>query len=132
MTAPAAASWAARLGHLDLGGTRLAFLGSAWAVGTFSVLALLELVVDQLPTTPSRKVPVQFGARLVSGGFAGAALGASYGALAQGLGAGVAGAVVGTLGGHAVRARLAAASGRTFPAALLEDGLAIAGAILVC
>ena len=31
MTAPAAVSWAARLGRLNLSGTRLAFLGHAWA-----------------------------------------------------------------------------------------------------
>ena len=42
-------------------------------------LALVELVTDQLPTTPSRKVPVQFGGRIVSGAFCGAVLGAAAG-----------------------------------------------------
>ena len=32
-----------------------------------TVLAVGELVTDQLPTTPSRKVPVQFGTRLLTG-----------------------------------------------------------------
>ena len=31
------------------------------------MLALGELVTDQLPTTPSRTVPVQFGTRIVMG-----------------------------------------------------------------
>ena len=131
MTAPAAVSWAARLGHLDLGGTRLAFLGYAWTPWICAALALVEFVVDQLPTTPSRKVPMQFGGRLVSGALSGAAVGAGSGALAQGLAVGVAGAVVGTLGGHAARTRLAAAFGKDLPAALLEDAVAIGGAILI-
>ena len=71
MTAPAAMSWAAYLGWLPLDGTILAFLGSVWAVGILTLLALVELVTDQLPSTPSRKVPVQFGARLASGALAG-------------------------------------------------------------
>ena len=33
----------------------------------FTVLAVVELVTDQLPNTPSRKVPQQFGARLIIG-----------------------------------------------------------------
>ena len=41
-TAPAAASWAARLGHLDLGGTWLAFMGFAWTPWVFTVLASLS------------------------------------------------------------------------------------------
>ena len=44
---------------------------------------------------------------------------------------GVAGAVLGTLGGAAVRARLAAAFGRDLPAALLEDAIAIVCAALI-
>ena len=56
MTAPAAISWAAYLGLLDLSGSWLSFLASPWAVGILSVLALVEFVTDQLPSTPSRKV----------------------------------------------------------------------------
>src|SRR5688572_11951061 len=78
-TAPAAVSWAAWLGWLGLDGTWAAFLGSGWAVLILTVLALGEFVADQLPSTPSRKVPQQFGARLLSGAFAGAALGAASG-----------------------------------------------------
>ena len=57
MTAPAAVSWAAYLGWLPLDG-QLAWLhrpcSTPWI---FTLLAIVELVTDQLPTTPSRKVP---------------------------------------------------------------------------
>ena len=131
MTAPAAMSWAAYLGVLPLDGTILSFLGSVWAVGILTLLALFELVTDQLPSTPSRKVPVQFGARLASGALAGGAIGGAYGMLAAGAVAGIVGAVIGTFVGHALRTKLAASFGRDLPAALIEDLLAIGGAILI-
>jgi uncharacterized membrane protein len=114
MTAPAAISLAARR-RLDLATTRLAFLGYAYTPWIFIVLALVELVTDQLPTTPSRTVPIQFGTRILMGGLTGGAIAASGGALAIGVIAGMAGAVIGTLGGRALRARLAAALGRIAP-----------------
>ncbi|HET9069231.1 MAG TPA: DUF4126 family protein, partial [Amaricoccus sp.] len=85
MMAPAAVAWAARLGWIDLAPTWASFMGSLGAVLIFTVLALVELVTDQLPSTPSRKVPVQFGGRIVSGGFCGAALGVTAGATLLGL-----------------------------------------------
>ena len=131
MMAPAAVSWAAHLGWIDLSASPLAFLGYAWTPYVFSVLALVELVTDQLPSTPSRKVPQQFGARLVSGALSGAAIGAGAGLIVAGLVAGVIGAVIGTLGGAFVRGHLAAAFGRDLPAALVEDVVAILGALLI-
>ena len=125
MTAPAAVAWGAWLGWIDPSPTWAAFMGSGWALAVFTVLALAEYVTDQLPSTPSRKVPVQFGGRIVSGGFCGAILGALAGARSLGLVAGVVGAVVGTLGGAALRGRLAAAFGSDRPAAFLEDAAAI-------
>ncbi len=125
MTAPAAVSWAARTGALDLHGTRLAFLGYAWTPWVLTLLAAVELVTDQLPGTPSRKTPAQFVTRLLMGAFAGAAVGAHGGSLPLGALAGAAGAAAGTLGGAAARARLAAAFGRDRPAAFLEDALAV-------
>jgi uncharacterized membrane protein len=131
MTAPAAVSWAARLGWLDLAHTPLAFLGYAFTPWVLTVFALGELVTDKLPTTPSRKVPMGFGARIVTGGLSGAAIGAASGALVVGAVGGIIGAVIGTLGGAAFRARLAAAFGRDRPAALIEDAVAIGGAYLI-
>ena len=131
MTAPAAISLAARAGRLDLATTRLAFLGYAYTPWIFIVLALVELVTDQLPTTPSRTVPIQFGTRILMGGLTGGAIAASGGALAIGVIAGMAGAVIGTLGGRALRARLAAALGSDRPAAVIEDLVALGGAFLI-
>ena len=131
MMAPAMVSWAARLGAISLGGTWLAFLGNAWVPWLFTLLALGELVTDQLPKTPSRTVPPQFGARLLMGGLSGAAIGLARGSWAGGLVAGLIGAVIGTLGGGAVRARLAASFGRDRPAALLEDAVAVGGGLLI-
>lgn len=131
MTAPAAVSWAARLGWLDLGGTWLAVLGRAWTPWILSLLALAELVTDQLPSTPSRTVPVQFAARIATGAFSGAAIAAAGGSILGGLIAGGVGAVIGTLGGRAFRARLAAAFASDRPAAFIEDAVALGGALLI-
>lgn len=131
MTAPAAISWAAALGVLPLAATPLAFLGYAYTPYGVTLLAVGELIADKLPRTPSRKVPVQFGGRLVSGALCGAALGLAGGSWIGGMVAGIVGAVVGTLGGAAARARLAQAFGRDLPAAMIEDAVALAGALLV-
>jgi uncharacterized membrane protein len=131
MTAPAAVAWGAYLGWLPIAGTWAGFMGHWIAVAIFSLLALVELVTDQLPSTPSRKVPQQFGARLVSGAFTGAVIGAAGAALIAGLIAGIIGAVIGTYGGAEVRARLAGAFGRDLPAALIEDAVAILLALWV-
>jgi len=124
MSAPAAVSWAARLGWLHLGNTWLAFLGFAATPYILSVLAIGELIADKLPKTPSRKAPGPFIGRVMSGALCGAALG--------GLLAGVLGAVAGTLGGYEFRARLVRAiGGKDLPIALLEDAIAIGGAVWI-
>jgi uncharacterized membrane protein len=131
MTAPAAVAWGAALGWFGVSQTPLAFMGYKWTPWIFTVLAAVELITDQLPTTPSRKVPMQFGARIIMGALTGATIGASGGSLVGGLIAGIVGAVVGTLGGAAVRGKLAAAFGKDTPAALIEDAIAIVGALLI-
>jgi uncharacterized membrane protein len=132
MTAPAAVSWAARLGWLHLEGTWLAFLGFAATPYILTVLAIGELIADKLPKTPSRKAPGPFIGRILSGALCGAALGASSQALIGGLLAGVLGAVAGTLGGYEFRSRLVRAiGGNDLPVALLEDAIAIGGAVLI-
>lgn len=131
MVAPAAVSWGAYLGVLALTGTWLSFLNSIWAVVILTILAVAELVTDQLPTTPSRKVPTQFAARVVMGALAGAALGAGFDLWLGGLAAGAIGAVAGTFGGAAGRSALAKAFRKDTPAALIEDAIAIVGAWLI-
>jgi uncharacterized membrane protein len=132
MTAPAAASWAARLGWLHLENTWLAFLAFAATPYIWSALAIGELIADKLPKIPSRKTPGPFAARIVVGALCGAALGATSQALMGGLLAGALGGVAGTLGGYEFRARLVRAiGGKDLPIALLEDTIAIGGAILI-
>ena len=126
LTAPAAVSWAAGLGWIDVSGTWLSFLASVWTRWIFTVLALVELVRDQLPSTPPRTEPVQFGARILMGALCGTVLAGAVGGVL-----GMVGAVIGTLGGRACRVRLAAAFGSDPPAAFIEDAMAIAGAVLI-
>jgi uncharacterized membrane protein len=126
LTAPAAVSWAARLGWIHLENTGLAFMGFAFTpwIG--------ELINDKLPKTPSRKAPGSFGARIVTGALSGAAIGASGGSLAVGLVLGALGAVAGTLGGYEARTRMVRATGgKDLPIALLEDAIAVLGAIWI-
>ena len=129
LTPLAAISLGAYLGWLDFTGAWYSFLGSLPAVIILVILAAVELVGDQLPSTPSRKVPMQFGARLVMGAIAGALL--LPGNWIVGLVIGAVGAVLGTLGGAEVRAMLAKAFGRDLPAGLIEDAVAVIAALLI-
>jgi len=130
-TAPAAVSWAARLGYLNLDDSWLAFMGYAWTPWIFTLLAIVEFVTDQLPSTPSRKVPMQFGARIISGALSGATIGVAAGSWIGGLIAGVIGAVIGTLGGAEIRGFLARTFGRDMPAAFIEDAAAIVLGLII-
>jgi uncharacterized membrane protein len=131
LMAPTIVAWGAGLGWFSLAGSSLSFMSSAITRYVLSALALGELINDKLPKTPSRTVPPQFIARVVTGAFSGAVLGASRDSLVGGLIAGAVGAVVGTLGGSAVRGALAKAFGKDLPAALLEDAVAILGALFI-
>jgi uncharacterized membrane protein len=125
MTPLAILAWAAWLGGFLPAAGWLGWLASPWTVAATSLLAIGELVTDQLPSTPSRKVPVQFATRLLVGAFCGFAVVGMAGALA-----GLAGAFAGTLGGAAARGALAARFGQDRPAALIEDAVAILLALL--
>lgn len=129
--APTILSWGAGLGWFSLAGSSLSFMASPITRYILSFLALGELVNDKLPKTPSRKVPPQFIARIVTGAFSGAVLGASRDSLVGGLIAGAIGAVAGTLGGSAVRGALAKMAGKDLPIAFLEDLVAIFGALFI-
>jgi uncharacterized membrane protein len=126
MTAPAIASWSAAQAWIGPVHGWPAFMGYRWTPWIFTIAALGEWVTDQLPSTPSRKVPVQFAARVIMGALAGATFGAIDGSWIVGLLLGAVGAVVGTLGGASGRGMLAERFGRDRPAALLEDALAVA------
>ncbi len=55
LTAPAAVAWGAALGWFDVSQTPLAFMGYRWTPWILTLLALVELVTDQLPSTPQEK-----------------------------------------------------------------------------
>ena len=104
LTAPAMVSWAAHLGWLNLQGTPLAFMGSTISVAIFSLLALVEYVIDKLPKTPARIEPPSLIARIIMGGLSGACLGVSGGSsLLLGTVLGAIGAVVGAFAGYHAR-----------------------------
>jgi uncharacterized membrane protein len=130
--APPLVPSAAFLAWINLQGTWASWLGNVITVVIISLLAVGELVMDKLPKTPARTVPPVFGARILSGAFAGAVLGTVWGYKWGGLGAGVVGAVLGTLGGYQARKRLVAAiGGNDLPIALLEDAVAIFGGFAI-
>ena len=126
----AAVSIGAYLGWIDLSGTWASFVGNVFVAFILTIVAIAELVTDQLPTTPSRKAPQQFSARVISGAVVGMVVGLPSGNWIFGLVIGAIGAVIGTLGGAEARARLAAAFHRDLPAALIEDVVAIVVALL--
>ena len=132
MTAPAAVAWGAFLGWIDVDGKWSEWVAHPITVTVLTILLVGELITDQLPKTSSRKVPAQFIARLVSGGFAGAVIGSASFHTFIGTGAGMIGAVLGTLAGAALRSRVAAArGGNDRPGAFGEDALAVVGGFLV-
>lgn len=126
-TGPAAVVWAAHLGWINLSGSPLAFMASKWALGIFTILALVEYVTDQLPSTPARTVPMQLGARLVLGAMAGACLGVAGGSSwIVGVVTAAVGALVGTFGGYRARTGLVRALGvPDIAVAIPEDLVAI-------
>ena len=131
-TAPAVMAWAAFLHWINLSGTWASWVGHWATVAVLTILAVIELVSDQMESMPSRKTALPFLARLASGAFAGAVLGTAWGYKWSSLGAGMVGAVIGTIGGYEARTRLVAANGgRDRPIALGEDLLAVAGGVAV-
>jgi len=132
MTAPAVTAWAVHLGRLRID-RPLALIGSVPSVAIFTVLAVLELVVDKLPNTPKRTAPGGLIARIVTGGLTGAcvAAGAAPRPLMGAL-AGVAGGIVGCFGGYQARTRIVKAlDTRDSNVACVEDLVAIAGSVWI-
>jgi uncharacterized membrane protein len=133
MTAPAIVAWAVHLGGINLSGSHLAFMGSAWAVGIFTLAALGEFVADLLPRTPARTAAVPLAARIVIGSLTGACLGVG-GSVSPWLAApiGAIGAIAGAFGGYRARAELVRAlCVPDFAIALPEDLVAIGLGLLV-
>ena len=130
MVGLAAASWGANRQQIPLDGTWLSFLGFRFTPYITSLLAVGEIINDKLPKTPSRLVPPQFAGRVVMGALTGSAIGLSQEHLLIGALSGIVGSVVGTFAGAKARAFAAKLFGRDLPAALLEDILAVALAVV--
>ncbi len=132
LTAPAAVSWAAHLGWLDLGGSALEFMGSTLAVIIFSVAAVGEFAADLHPATPNRTSPGPLLARIPLGGLSGAALtlAAERSLLAGALLGGI-GGLIGAFAGYHARTWLTASLKREKLIAIMEDLIAVVLAIAI-
>jgi uncharacterized membrane protein len=133
LTAPAVVAWAAHQNWINLRNTPLFFMGSTAAVVIFTLLAIVELVADQLPSTPSRTKPPGLIARIVLGGLSGAGV-AVAGSQSIVLGAvlGMTGGIASAFAGYQVRTRLVKAlKVPDFVIAFLEDAVTIAGGLLI-
>ncbi|AMO62042.1 17 kDa surface antigen [Mycolicibacterium phlei] len=132
LTAPAIVAWGALLGWIDIDDKWSEWMAHPITVTVLTIFLLLELVTDQLPSTPSRKTAPQFITRIIMGAFAGAVIGSASYHTYLGLGAGMIGAVLGTLAGAWARQRFAEArSGQDRPGAILEDVIAVGGGFLI-
>ena len=131
MAGPAIVSWAAHAGVFPVEGTWLGFMGSQWTSWLLTLAAAAELVTDQLPSTPSRTVPMQFGARIFSGALCGATVSVQSSGILLGALFGATGAVIGTLGGAAFRWWLSERVKSDRYAALIEDVIAIGSGVVI-
>ena len=132
LTPPAVVAWGAFLGWLPVDGTWAQWVGHPITVTVLTIFLAVELVTDQLPSTPPRTVTPQFAARLITGAFAGAVIGAGFHHTLACAGGGVVGAVLGTMGGYRARKALVEKNGgHDLPVALTEDAIAVLGGFAV-
>jgi uncharacterized membrane protein len=133
MTPPAVVGWAAHRQWIALRDTPLAFMASLAAVVVTTVLALVELVGDKLPSTPSRTAGPGLLSRIALGGLSGAVVAVAGGqSLAIGGVLGAVGGIIGAFGGYQARTRLVRAlEVPDIVVALCEDALAIGGSFLI-
>jgi uncharacterized membrane protein len=133
LTAPAITSWAAHLGWINLANSPVQFMGSMITVVIFTILACVELVTDQLPSTPSRTKAAGLVPRILLGGLCGAALASAGGqSLTIGAALGAVGGIAGAFAGYEVRTRMVKSLGvPDFVIAVLEDAVAIGGGLFM-
>lgn len=133
LTPPAAVSWAAARYWIDLGRSRLYFLAAKPAVAILTVLAVVELVADKLPSAPNRTGAAGLFARVVLGSLCGACI-AVAGAHSGWSGAvlGLLGGLAGCSGGFQARTRLVKAlQCPDYVVAIVEDIVAIGGSLYI-
>jgi uncharacterized membrane protein len=133
LTAPAVLAWGAHRNWLNVHNTPLSFMASTTATIIFILLAVGELIADQLPSTPSRTAPPGLITRIVTGGLCGSGI-AAAGTKSLVLGAvlGIVGTLIGAFGGYQVRTRLVKAlKVPDLVIATLEDAVAIGGGLFI-
>jgi uncharacterized membrane protein len=135
MTAPAIVCWAAHFGWLHFAGTKFAFIDHRSTLIVFTLLAIVELVLDKLPNTPARTAAVGLTARIVLGGASGLALttgaGISVSLPLAGVIASI-GAIAGAFAGYHIRHTVVLrAHLPDLVAAIAEDAITIAGGLLI-
>ena len=133
LTAPAVLAWAAHRNWLNVHNTPLSFMASTAAMVIFVLLAVGELIADQLPSTPSRTAPPGLIARIVTSGLCGAGIAAAgTQSLVAGAILGIVGALIGTFGGYQVRTGLVKVLNvPDLVIATLEDVVAIGGGLVI-
>jgi uncharacterized membrane protein len=133
LTPPALVCWPAHLGWLHFAGTRLAFINHRSTLIVFTLLAVIELIADKLPTTPARTAPPGLIARIFLGGACGLGLAISGGrSVSFSVPLASIGAIVGAfVGYHSRRLVVSKAHVPDLVAAVAEDVIAIAGGLLI-
>jgi uncharacterized membrane protein len=133
MTAPAVVIWATEQNWIQVPSRRLKFLKSKRTAAIVSALAVGELVMDKLPSTPNRTKPLGLAARAVSGGLSAAVVCASSRKLVvPGAALGALAAIGGAFAGYTIRKQLdekLALSDKVV--AVAEDALASASGVLL-
>ncbi len=128
MTPVAIVAWAAQLGWPDLRQTNLGLMAAPATAWVFTLFACGELVVDKLPSTPSRLAAGPLGVRILMGALCSAtACAATHQSIAVGALVGAIGGVAGAFAGYHARRHLT--TNLKWPAlhvAVAEDCLAIA------
>ncbi|MGA7159332.1 MAG: DUF4126 domain-containing protein [Acidobacteriaceae bacterium] len=134
LVALAAVSWAAYFGHLPVGGTHFAFMGSIATPIVLTLLAALELVYEKAPRSAGNAMFVpKLVFRIALGGLAGAVIGSSNqtNALFVCAAFGVFGALAGTFGSTVLFELLRSRMKRERGASMAEDAIAVLACLLV-
>lgn len=118
---------------LTLTGTPFAFLATMPAHLIIVLLAIGELIMDKLPSTPSRLRPPGLIGRALLGAVTAVAFAfAHQHSIAVPLVLGIIGALIGSFLGHRFRSGLVRAlKSPDWPVALLEDAICIVGSFLI-
>ena len=129
LTPMAMLCWFIYTGRISVKGTWAEWAAMLASAIIFSVMALGEIAGDKMPKCPSRLAPLGLVARAVFGGLVGGILSLALNVrLSAGVALGVFGAIMGAFLFHSGRRWMAEMFGTDWPAALIEDLVAVGGA----